>query len=69
MMLKAIHAQENKHVAREKVRQVMENLKEKKLGSATKNLQDVIEETFTYMDFPIQYWSWIQTQHHQIAQP
>ncbi len=61
MMLKAIHAQESKEAAREKDRQVTEKLKEMKLRSAAKKLQDGIEETLTYMDFPTQHWSRIRT--------
>lgn len=45
MMLKAIHAQENREATREKARQVAEKLKEMKLRSATKKLEDGIEET------------------------
>lgn len=37
MMLKAIHAQENKKAAREKAGQVIEKLKEMKLASLPKN--------------------------------
>lgn len=61
MMLKAIHAQESKESAREKARQVAEKLKEMKLSSAAKKLQDGIEETLTYMDFPTQHWTRIRT--------
>ena len=61
MMLKAIHAQESKEAAREKARQVAEKLKETKLSSAAKKLQDGIEETLTYMDFPTQHWTRIRT--------
>ena len=61
MMLKAIHAQESKEAAREKAIQVTEKLKEMKLRSAAKKLQDGIEETLTYMDFPTQHWSRIRT--------
>ena len=60
-MLKAIHAQESKEAAREKARQVAEKLKEMKLSSAAKKLQDGIEETLTYMDFPTQHWTRIRT--------
>ena len=63
MMLKAIHAQESKEAAREKARQVAEKLKEMKLSSAAKKLQDGIEETLTCMDFPTQYWTRIRTNH------
>ena len=61
MMLKAIHSQESKEVAREKAAQVAEKLKEMKLSAAAKKLQDGIEETLTYMDFPTQHWSRIRT--------
>ena len=61
MMLKAIHAQESKEAAREKARQVAAKLQEMKLGAAAKKLQDGIEETLTYMDFPTQHWTRIRT--------
>ena len=61
MMLKTIHAQENREAAREKARQVADKLKEMKLSSAAKKLQDGIEETLIYMDFPTQHWSRIRT--------
>lgn len=55
------HAQESKEAAREKARQVAEKLKEMKLSAAPKKLQDGIEETLTYMDFPTQHWTRIRT--------
>lgn len=61
MMLKAIHAQESKEAAREKARQVAEKLKEMKLASAAKKLEDGMEETLTYMEFPCQHWTRIRT--------
>ncbi len=61
MMLKAIHSQESKAAAREKALLVSEKLKEMKLSAAAKKLQDGIEETLTYMDFPTQHWSRIRT--------
>lgn len=61
MMLKAIHAQESKEAAREKARQVAAKLQEMKLGAAAKKLQDGIEETLTYMEFPTQHWTRIRT--------
>lgn len=61
MMLKAIHAQENKAAAREKAAQVVTKLREMKLSSAAKKLEDGIEETLTYMDFPYQHWNRIRT--------
>ena len=61
MMLKAIHAQECKEAAREKAAQVAAKLREMKLSSAAKKLEDGIEETLSYMDFPSQHWSRIRT--------
>ena len=52
LMLKAIHAQESKDAAREKALQVLEKLRSMKLAKAAKKVEDGIEETLTYMDFP-----------------
>lgn len=61
MMLKAIHAQENKDAARKKARDVVEKLRSMKLKEAAKKVEDGIEETLTYMDFPTQHWTRIRT--------
>lgn len=61
MMLKAIHAQENKEAARQKALQVAEALKKMKLKAADKKVEDSIEETLTFMDFPSQHWTRIRT--------
>ena len=61
MLLKAIHAQECKASAKEKAKQVADKLREMKLTSAAKKVEDGIEETLTYMDFPSQHWSRIRT--------
>jgi transposase-like protein len=61
MMLKAIHAQENKKAAREKAKQVTERLREMKLGKAAEKVEASIEETLTFMDFPSQHWTRIRT--------
>ena len=60
-MLKAIHAQESKEAAREKAIQVAEKLRAMKLAKAAKKVEDGIEETLTYMDFPTQHWTRIRT--------
>lgn len=60
-MLKAIHAQESKAAAREKAKSVVEDLKTMKLKEAAKKLEDGIEETLTYMDFPFEHWTRIRT--------
>ena len=61
MMLKAIHAQESKEAARQKAAQVAEKLREMKLQKAAKKVEESIEETLTYMDFPSEHWTRIRT--------
>ncbi|WP_024296376.1 IS256 family transposase [Lacrimispora indolis] len=61
MLLKAIHAQECKVSAKEKAKQVADKLRKMKLTSAAKKVEDGIEETLTYMDFPSQHWTRIRT--------
>ena len=61
MMLKAIHAQESKDAARRKAREVVEQLHAMKLHNAAQKVEQGIEETLTYMDFPSQHWSKIRT--------
>ena len=53
--MKAIHSQKNKEAAREKAIQVAEKLKGMELANAGQKVQDGIEETLTYMDFPTQH--------------
>ena len=60
-MLKAIHAQEDKKAAQEKALAVVKKLREMKLSSAAKKVEEGIEETLTYMDFPSQHWLRIRT--------
>lgn len=60
-MLKAIHAQESKNAAREKAKAVVEELREMKLKEDAKKIQDGIEETLTYADFPFEHWTRIRT--------
>jgi transposase-like protein len=61
MLLKAIHTQECKTSAKEKAKQVADKLREMKLTSAAKKLEDGIEETITYIEFPSQHWIRIRT--------
>ena len=61
MMLKAIHAQENKEAARRKAKEVVEELRKMKLSAAAKKVEDSIEETLTFMDFPSQHWTRVRT--------
>lgn len=60
-MLKAIHAQESKKAAREKAKAVVVQLREMKLKEAAKKVEDGIEETLTYCDFPSEHWTRIRT--------
>ena len=60
-MLKAIHAQESKKAAREKVKIVIAELKNMKLKEAAKKVEEGIEETMTYYDFPSEHWTRIRT--------
>lgn len=60
-MLKAIHAQESKAASREKAKSVVQSLREMKLKEAAKKVEDSIEETLTYADFPFEHWTRIRT--------
>ena len=60
-MLKAIHAQESKKSAREKARAVVAELRSMKLKEAARKVEDGIEETLTYCDFPSEHWTRIRT--------
>ena len=69
-MLKAIHAQESKKAAREKAVAVAEELRSMKLKEAAKKVEDGIEETLTYCDFPSEHWTRIRTNNViETAQP
>ena len=60
-MLKAIHAQENKKASREKAKAVIAELRAMKLKEAAKKVEDGIEETLIYCDFPSEHWTRIRT--------
>jgi transposase-like protein len=60
-MLKAIHAQESKAAAKEKAQSVAKALREMKLKEAAMKVENSIEETLTYMDFPFEHWTRIRT--------
>lgn len=59
-MLKAI-AQESKKAAREKARAGVAELRAMKLKEAAKKVENGIEETLTYCDFPSEHWTRIRT--------
>jgi transposase-like protein len=60
-MLKAIHAQESKKATREKAKAVVAELQGLNLKEAAKKVEDGIEETLTYADFPSEHWTRIRT--------
>jgi len=60
-MLKAIHAQEDKEAARKKAADVVAKLRSMKLTKAAQKVEESIEETLTYMDFPQEHWVRIRT--------
>jgi len=60
-MLKAIHAQEDRKAAEEKVLAVIEKLKVMKLSNAAKIVAQGASETLSYYDFPSQHWRSLRT--------
>ena len=60
-MLKAIHAQEDKTAAREKAVDIVKKLKAMKLSKAAETVENGIEETLTYMDYPQEHRIRIRT--------
>ena len=60
-MLKAIHAQEDRDAAREKIKAVVEKLKMMKLTNAAKTVETGAEETLSFYDFPSQHWRSLRT--------
>ena len=59
--LKAIHAQEDKEAARQKVALVVRKLQVMKLERIVNFIKNSVEETLTYMDFPYEHWSRLRT--------
>ena len=60
-MLKAIHAQEDKEVAREKAVLVAAKLRKMKLERIAEFVETSVDETLSYMDFPYEHWSRLRT--------
>ena len=60
-MLKAIHAQEDIEAAREKAQSIAEKLRTMKLGRAADHVEENIEETLMFMEFPEEHWRRIRT--------
>ncbi len=61
LMLKAIHACEDKAAALEKSQLVAEKLEKMRLSKAAAKVRDMIHETLVYYDFPSHHWSKIRT--------
>jgi transposase-like protein len=60
-MLKAIHAQEDRQAAEEKIAAVTKKLKGMKLTNAAKIVEEGGKETLSYYDYPSQHWRSIRT--------
>ena len=56
-----VHFYRSKKAAREKAKAVVEELRSMKLKEAAKKVEDGIEETLTYCDFPSEHWTRIRT--------
>lgn len=61
LMLKAIHAQEDRASALEKSQAIAEKLENMKLPKAAELVRAGAEETLTYMSFPQEHWLRIRT--------
>jgi transposase-like protein len=60
-MLKAIHAQEDRRSAEDKVREVMVKLRAMRLTKAAELVEAKARETLTYFAFPSNHWRHIKT--------
>jgi transposase-like protein len=60
-MLKAIHAQEDRQAAEEKIVAVTKKLKSMKLSNAARIVEEGAKETLSYYDFPSQHWRSLRT--------
>lgn len=60
-MLKAIHAQESLASARTKAADIVDQLRQMRMGKAAALVEEAIEETLTYYRFPDNHWVRIRT--------
>jgi len=60
-MLKAIHAQEDRAAAEEKIVAVTKKLRTMKLNNAAKIVEEGAKETLSYYAFPSQHWRSLRT--------
>ena len=61
LMLKAIHAQEDREAARRKALEVVKKLRELRLGKAAGAVESGVEETLSYYEFPATHGRCIRT--------
>lgn len=61
LMLKAIHAQEDKEAARQKAQEVVKKLAALRLGKAAQIVDNGADETLSYYCFPSTHWRHIRT--------
>jgi putative transposase len=60
-MLKAIHAQEDRREAHAKAMAVVKKLVQMKLKKASELLQEGVQETLSYYEFPREHWRHVKT--------
>lgn len=61
LMLKAIHAQENREAALKKAQDVQAKLRDMKLGKVAGWVEETVEETLSHYAFPNEHWRRIRT--------
>ena len=61
LMLKAVHAQEDKEAARRKSVEVISKLRAQRLEKAARIVESGCDETLSYYDFPVAHWRHIRT--------
>ena len=61
LMLKAVHAQEDKEAARRKSAEVISKLRAQRLDKAARIVESGSDETLSYYDFPVAHWRHIRT--------
>ena len=61
LMLKAVHAQEDKEAARRKSAEVVSKLRAQRLEKAARIVESGCDETLSYYDFPVAHWRHIRT--------
>ena len=61
LMLKAIHAQEDREAARQKAGDVVQKLRSRRLEKAARIVESGFEETLSYYAFPVAHWRHIRT--------